>query len=184
LMDLLASGRVKAMGQPPARAKDGSRLHHCAPGHVDIPANAFLNRRLAFVMNGELIPRLDMLARSFPPLELRGSDADPDFPLYYDVLIEAAGLREAWGIAPASQPEAPPPKVAAPAPHKRKHTGLDFRAPDAPLVKEMRRMIEAGEAPSATNAARAVVAQAKGRGPDDGKVSRLVLRYGEAYPVV
>lgn len=179
LLDLLSSGRVKAVGQSPARAASGSRLHHHAPTHVDIPANAFLNRQIAFALNGELIPRLDLLARSFPPLELRGSDANPGFPLYHDVLIEAAGLREAWGIVPASQPEDPSMDVLIPTPSKRKHTGWDLRVADVPLVKEMRRMIEAGEATSATNAARAIVKQAEGPGNPGSKVARLVKRYGE-----
>ncbi len=45
-------------------------------------------------------------------------------------------------------------------------------------------MIEAKEAPSATNAARAVVGQAKGAGKPDSKVARLVALYGKTHPAV
>ncbi len=95
LMDLLASGHVKATGKPPARA-NGERLHHAARESVVIPATTFLSRQLAFTPSGELIDRLPFFERHFPKHSLHGSDADPRFPLYHDVLLEAAGLRGAW----------------------------------------------------------------------------------------
>ncbi len=92
LMDLLASGRIKAKGQPPVEGAP----HEAAHGsHVDVPAGAFLDRRLAFDPGGKLVVRLDGLARLFPPLELRGTKASPEHPLWHYLLIEAAGLREA-----------------------------------------------------------------------------------------
>jgi len=96
VMDLLASGRVIAKGQPPA-SKDGKKLRHvAAPTPEVIPADTFLNRKLAFSLCGNLmLSRQSVLEREFDNQELHGSDADPRFPLYYDVLIEAAGLREA-----------------------------------------------------------------------------------------
>ena len=95
VMDLLASRRISAKGQPPAEgAPDKAR-----PGrHVDVPAGDFLDRQLAFDPRGGLIVCIEMMDRMFPPLGLRGSEASPEFPLWHDLLIEAAGLREAWGI--------------------------------------------------------------------------------------
>ncbi len=106
LLDLLAVSGAKAKGQPPARARAGELLHHPAPIHKDIIADTFLNRQLAFEPGGELIHRVGMLGSLFPSHELHDSDADPRFPLYHDVLIEAAGLREAWDtkVKAANQP--------------------------------------------------------------------------------
>lgn len=106
LMDLLASGRVKATGRPPARA-NGQQLYHAARDPVVIPAITFLNQQLAFTSCGELIDRVPSLKRLFPKHELHGSDADPRFPLYHHVLIEAAGLREAWVALPPFLPKTP-----------------------------------------------------------------------------
>lgn len=188
VMDLLASGRINAKGQPPAEGAP----HEAEPGgHVDVPADALLDRQLAFDPHGKLIVRLDTPGRLFPPLAVRGTKASPEYPLWHGLLIEAAGLRGAWGLAgtadllPApKQPSSPTADTPAPAPRKRKHTGQDWRTDDAPLVEEMRRMIDAGEAPSATNAALAVVGQAKGAGKPDSKVARLVKLYGKTHPVV
>lgn len=188
LMDLLASGRIKAKGQPPAEGAPHEAEHG---SHVYVPADAFLDRRLAFDPAGKLIVRLERMGRLFPPLELRGTKASPEHPLWHDLLIEAAGLREAWGIPgvagllPTPGQLSPPTADApAPAPRKRKHPGQDWRADDAPLVQEMRRMVDANEAPSATNAARAVVERAKGVGKPGSKVARLVALYGKTHPAV
>ena len=186
VMDLLASGRISAKGQPPAEGAP----HKARPGrHVDVPAGDFLDRQLAFDLGGGLIVRRDTLGRLFPPLDERGTEASPEHPLWHDLLIEAAAVREAWGIAEAVSllpaPEQPSLPTADPlASRKRKHTGRDWRTGDAPLVQEMRRMIDAKEATSATDAARAVVGRAKGDGQPGSKVARLVTRYGEAYPAV
>lgn len=96
LMDLLAAGCTKVTGQLPARAASGDRLHDVVPGHMHIQASMFLDQQLAFAPSGELTRRLPTLVRIAPPHELLGSDADPRFPLYHNVLIEAAGLRKAW----------------------------------------------------------------------------------------
>ncbi len=120
LMELLAGGQVRAKGQPPARDEAGKRLHVASLGHVDIPPSTFLNPQLAFNAFGELIQRLSVLARVFPPHGLHDSNTDPRFPLYHDVLIETAGLRKAWNLPPA---EASPARGEAPLP-----------APEAPLT--------------------------------------------------
>lgn len=67
---------------------------------------------------------------------------------------------------------------------KRKHTGLDYQAADAPLVEEMWNLIEGDDASSATDAARAVCDRAAGKGQPASKVARLVKHYGETYPGV
>ena len=191
VMNLLASGQVKVEGQPPAKDAPGKPR----PGKRKIvPASTFRDQRLAFEPDGTLVVRLNKLGRLFPDSDVRGTEASPEYPLWHDLLIEAVGLREAWSIADVSSPPACPERakvpVAAETPlptlPKRKHTGKDYRADDAPLVEEMRRMIEACEAPSATNAARSVVKRAKGAATvrDDSKVARLVMRYGRTYPAV
>lgn len=96
LMELLGGGQVRAKGQPPARDECNKRLHVASLAHVDIPPSTFLNPQLAFTAGGELIQRLPILARIFPMHELRRSKTSPDFPLYHDVLIEAAELRKIW----------------------------------------------------------------------------------------
>ncbi len=65
---------------------------------------------------------------------------------------------------------------------RRKSNGLDYRRHDAPLIVEMRAMIETGEARSPENAARAVVGRAAGGGAAESKVKRLALRYRETHP--
>ena len=97
LMGLLASGQLKAEGKPPA-SRNGKQLHEPAREPVAIPGSIFRNQRLAFDCSYELIDRLPFLDRHFDAHGLHGSDADPEFPLYHEVMIEAAGLREAWGI--------------------------------------------------------------------------------------
>ncbi len=97
VMNLLASRRVKAVGLPPVAPASP----HPARSHVDVPANTFLSQQIAFSPGGELITRLPMLDRLFPPLDIRGSEASPEYPLWHDLLIEAAGLREVWGIVQA-----------------------------------------------------------------------------------
>ena len=103
LLALLASGNVTAKGQEPARGASGKRLYVPAPEYSDIPASTFLKPELAFSADGELIQRLPMLDRIRPPYGLRGSNADPSFPLYYDVLVEAKELRKVW--EPAQVPK-------------------------------------------------------------------------------
>ena len=96
VMDMLANRHSKAIGKPPA-VKDGRQFSHAAARtYIDIPAITFLSRELAFAPCGGLVSRLSVLEREFDNQKLHGSDADPRFPLYYDVLIEAAGLRKVW----------------------------------------------------------------------------------------
>lgn len=119
VMDMLANRNSKAIGKPPA-VKDGRQLSHAAARTpVEIPAITFLNREIAFSQCGGLVSRLPLLVREFDRQDLHGSDADPRFPLYYDVLVETAGLREAWN-AEAAMPEAAPlhapVKAATPTP--------------------------------------------------------------------
>jgi len=75
------------------------------------------------------------------------------------------------------------PSAAAPMRTKRKTNGQDYRPLDAPLVTEMRTLIEAGTAISPEDAARAVVDRATGAGQGASKVKRLALRYRNTYPV-
>lgn len=105
LLNLLASGRATAKGQPPAHAASGERLQVPATQHVDIPASTFLNEQLAFSCGSNIIQRLPMLERLFPPHELRGSDADPSLPAYYNVVIVAGPLRKLWTSKPTFSPE-------------------------------------------------------------------------------
>jgi len=102
VLDLLASGQVKAKGQRPALAASGEKLHHPNPEPVDIPASTFLSREFAFSPTADLIARLPTLSRLFPPLALRGSDADPSFPIYHNVLLETAVLRGLWEPKPSA----------------------------------------------------------------------------------
>ena len=202
LMDLLAAGRVTAKGRPRA-TKDGRQLHDAAaPIPKVIPAITFLNRNLAFTPCGDLmISRLPFLERGFDKKWLHGSDADPRFPLYYEVMIEAAELREAWQAddggttAPQSVvPSTPSPAQSAVAdfdsvtlpPATRKGGGtFSYEKQDAPLIAEMRRLIESGTALSPHKAAWAVVDRAAGR--SDGPVSRvarLCAGYKKAHRAV
>lgn len=71
--------------------------------------------------------------------------------------------------------------MAAPTQARRRHTGLDYRQCDAPLVQQMKVMLDTGKAHSRTDAARAVENQAAGRGKSDGKVARLVKLFGKTY---
>jgi hypothetical protein len=94
-------------------------------------------------------------------------------------LERRAAANSAGGAAPAvperAAGEAP---AAVPAASAKRHTnGLDFRQDDAPLVDEMRRLIESGKARSPEDAARAVVAGAKGHGKPESKVKRLAKHY-------
>jgi hypothetical protein len=63
-------------------------------------------------------------------------------------------------------------------PHRPKGTG--YQAADAPLVAEMRDLIQQEGIPSATKAAMRVVDRAQGNNID-AKVSRLVGRYKKTY---
>ena len=54
--------------------------------------------------------------------------------------------------------------------------------PDAPLVGEMRRLIEEGDCGTPTEAARKVVERADGGGTEDSKIRRLERRYGKKFP--
>lgn len=163
LMELLASGRVKALGKPPAR-RNGEQLHHASRTPVSITADTFTNQQLAFSPCGELIERLPSLERLLGAQSLHGSDADPRFPLYHEVLIEAAGLREAWSI----KTEAPPTK--------RRVKGFDYGKSDAPLVEQALAGMKSGEYPNATDAARALAKHAEGHGMEESKMKRLLGR--------
>lgn len=161
LMELLASGRVKAIGKPPARS-DGKQLHYASRTPVAITADTFANRQLAFSPCGGLIDRLPSLERLVGTQNLHGSDADPRFPLYHEVLIKAAGLREAWG----TKAEAPP--------KKRRVTGFEYGKSDAPLVEQALAGMRSGKYPNATNAARAFAKQAAGHGNEESRMKRLL----------
>jgi len=117
VLGLLASRQVKAEGQPPAQSKSGEKLYVASTSHVVIPASTFLNQHIAFGPEGELIHRKPSLERLYPSADLKGSDADPRFPLYHNVLIEAAGLRGAWGVTEATTvAPAEPMPASKPAP--------------------------------------------------------------------
>jgi hypothetical protein len=66
---------------------------------------------------------------------------------------------------------------------KRKSNGRDYRQVDAPLVTEMRHLIEDRSARSPEDAARGLVGRAQGGGTDESKVKRLALHYRKTYPV-
>lgn len=118
MFGLLAAGRALATGRRPALSASGGQLDKAGPDRIAIPPNTFLNRDLAFHQTldqgTELIARLPSLNRMFPPLYLRGSDADPSFPRYHDVLINTKELRVAWAaIAKPATPSALGTTVAA-----------------------------------------------------------------------
>lgn len=145
LMDLLASGLLTAKGRPRA-SKDGRQLQHAAaPTPEVMPAITFLNRELAFTPSGDLMPsRLPLFKREFDNRELHGSDADPRFPLYYDVLVETAGLRKAWSLQENATASAPAPEVPVPSPPIY-NTGTAGRPSSKHLaLAEMRRRAGAG----------------------------------------
>ena len=112
VLNLLACGQVEAMGQPPAA---GVPHKPKLGGHAKVPASTFADLELAFDPSGTLSARFAFFERLFPPLGVRGTEASPEHPLWFDLLIEAAGLRKAWGIASANQPEptAGPANLAA-----------------------------------------------------------------------
>ena len=161
LMELLASGRVKVIGKPPAR-RDGKQLHHASRTPVAITADTFANRQLAFSPCGGLIDRLPSLERLVGAQNLHGSDADPRFPVYHEVLIEAVALREVWGT-----------ETGAP-PTRRRVKGFDYRKSDAPLVEQALAGMKSGAFTNATNAARALAKQAEGHGMEESKMKRLL----------
>ena len=70
----------------------------------------------------------------------------------------------------------------APVAAKRRSNGLDHRDKDAPLVAEMRTLIETGNARSPEDAARAVVGRAVGYSTEASKVKRLSKHYRESQP--
>ncbi len=98
LIGLLGSGCAKASGLKPARAVSGEKLHHPSRDRDDIPSRTFLNQNLAFEPAGALVVREPLLSRLFPSYELRGTDNDPGFPYYHDVLVSTEELREAWQV--------------------------------------------------------------------------------------
>jgi len=195
VMGLLASGRINAKGQPPAEEAPHEVKRG---GHVDVPADAFLDRQLAFDPTGNLIVRIDMMGRLFPPLELRGTEASPEFPLWHDLLIEAVGLRGVWGIVddgtapPSTSPDtlasSEPAAVAAlatPLVTRKTFIRFSYAKEDALLIAEMHRLIESGMMPSPHKAAWAVVDRAAGRkdGPVS-KVARLCAGYKKTHRTV
>ena len=108
IFGLLANGRIVAKGQRPARAVSGERLHAPAREREDIPASLFLNQDIALDPCSCLLVRMPSLQRLFPSYAVRGSEVDPGFPHYHDVLIEAAGLRRAWGLSLSGEALIPP----------------------------------------------------------------------------
>jgi hypothetical protein len=66
---------------------------------------------------------------------------------------------------------------------KRPSNGLNYAKQDAPLIEEMRAMIQTGRARSPEDAARAVYRRAAGSSKEGSKVKRLARRYREKYPV-
>ncbi len=96
--ELLALGRLSASGRKPVHTDAGRALNQPAPEHVAIPAEVFRNKELAFGPQGELKARIGLLGAMFPPYEVRGTDADPGIPLYFDVQIPTAELLAAWEL--------------------------------------------------------------------------------------
>ena len=98
LFDLIARKQVKIKGQLPAKAASGRRLNVRSFKYLNISNEIFLNEQLnlAFSPGGELIYRLDMLERLFPSHELRKSEVDPYFPLYFNVMVNTTELNIAW----------------------------------------------------------------------------------------
>ena len=97
--NLLASGRVTSKGRPPARDRSGELMLNPGVGHDNIPESAYFRRDLQFGALGELQVRLPTLDLLFPDLQIRGTDASPEVPLYYDVQIPTAQLRAIWEAA-------------------------------------------------------------------------------------
>jgi hypothetical protein len=62
-------------------------------------------------------------------------------------------------------------------PIAKKSSRFDYRTEDAPLIAEMKRLLETGAARGVMNAAQAVSARAVGKGSDESKVKRLVNGY-------
>ena len=174
VLDLLACGRVTATGRAPALAVSGTRLHEPVPGgHSAVPSTTFLDQQLAFTCGDELIPRFPTLSRLFPPYEVRGSDADPSFPLYFDVLIEAAALRDLWSTGPNGGAE-PPLTPPIPLGRNKRLQGFDYAVEDAPLVTRAIEGIARKTYKNATDAARALANEAEGHGNAESKMKRLL----------
>ena len=173
VMDLLASGRISAKGQPPTK---GASHEARRGGHVNVPADAFLDRQLAFDPTGKLIVRLDMMGRLFPPLELRGTEASPEFPLWHDLLIEAVGLRAAW------IPRKAPPLEPIPESRPRRKGGLSYAEEDASLVQEMRLLVTSKVERNPWQAALRVADKAAGKNTLlENRAKRLLGKYSDAF---
>ncbi|MGI4951925.1 MAG: hypothetical protein ACRYGM_08970 [Janthinobacterium lividum] len=144
IFELLGSGRVTALGRPPA-TKDGRQIPYAAArAFISIPSSTFLNRELAFSQCAELVSRLPILEQEFDRQDLHGSDADPRFPLFYDITVESAGLQTAWTI------ESPTTEAAAPSDYS---TGLAGRQTSRHLaLEEMKRRAQSGELKSSLTA--------------------------------
>jgi hypothetical protein len=72
-------------------------------------------------------------------------------------------------------------KIATQASFRRKPAGLNFQEADAPLVAEMKRLIDAHQAHHRWDAALAVVGRAKGHGNAQSKAKRLLGRYSDTF---
>ena len=113
---------------------------------------------------------------------VRGIDADGDAALArlnelwefrrdaVDVLARAGGGADASAAASTPAMPARPRNIAR----------RDYEVADAPLVQEMRKMIDAGTARNPTDAARALVGRAEGGGSAVSKAARLAKRYRAA----
>ena len=60
--------------------------------------------------------------------------------------------------------------------------GNSYREKDLPLVAEMKRLIDSGNASGIDNAARAVCERAVGKGNPESKRKRLIIAYQLEYP--
>lgn len=101
----------------------------------------------------------------------------------FDTTELAAGLRRAEAlISPAvsdAKPQDAPTDGAVGRPGRKPGKG-GFAASDAPLVEEMKALVDTGEATSPWDAAGKIAGRAKGS--QDNAQTRLVQRYYDAYP--
>ena len=104
-----------------------------------------------------------------------------------DILFPTAKVLALW---PPSVNPAPPPAINQASPVKdtpprsgqrRKPSGVDYTRDDAPLVQEMRRLLDEGKARGVWDAALAVAGRAKGHGRAESKAKRLWARYSAAF---
>jgi hypothetical protein len=116
--------------------------------------------------------------RSLPAFErvaVRYVEVDLD-ELVDDLTIYALppGLHPPSRANIESDPQQPPEASEALPARRRAPCGLDYSNSDAPLIKEMQRLITTGEARSNWDAALAVADRAEGGGNTESKAKRLL----------